>query len=77
MKPGEYLFNHTEHIAINKPFIDGLFASALYFEKDKYILEVLAPGDMVCRRADCDGAHMNLGDIWERNILEAVGSCDF
>ncbi|WP_315120283.1 hypothetical protein [uncultured Clostridium sp.] len=39
MVTGEYRFNNTHYIEINKPLMGNLYASALYTTKGKYILD--------------------------------------
>lgn len=74
MKPGEYLFNQTEHIVINKPFIDRLFASAFYRTKGKYVLEVLASGDLARSCIENDESDLDLGGRWTQNLMETARS---
>lgn len=73
MKTGEYKFNHIDHIEINKSIMDNLYASALYWVKDKYILEALVPSSFSTKHHEVDPEiKYNVGDGWAQNIQAAM-----
>ena len=69
MQTGEYKFNGIECIEINKPLMDGLYTSALYSMKDKYILEVLAPKTLMNTGGydEYNEMNYNIGDSWAKD----------
>ncbi|MBU5483745.1 hypothetical protein KQI86_05335 [Clostridium sp. MSJ-11] len=79
MTTGEYRFNNTDYIEINKPFMGNLYASALYPIKGKYILEILAPIDLMkssitYEYEEYEETNYNIGERWSKNISELSAS---
>ncbi|MEW9097050.1 MAG: hypothetical protein AB2417_18390 [Clostridiaceae bacterium] len=79
MKTGEYRFNNMDCIEINKPLMSKLYASALYPIKGKYILEVLAPIDLMkssitYEYEEYEGTNYNIGERWSKNIAKLSAS---
>ncbi|GAA0176631.1 hypothetical protein SH2C18_00170 [Clostridium sediminicola] len=75
MKTGEYIFKDIKHIKINKVLMDKLYASALYFEKNKCILEVLAPHSIANTYEEYDEDHeqkLTVGESWAHNLKSAM-----
>ncbi|WP_315120274.1 hypothetical protein [uncultured Clostridium sp.] len=75
MTTGEYRFNNTDYIEINKPLMGNLYASALYPVKGKYILEVLAPRNLMKSKntheyEEYEETNYNIGERWSKNIAE-------
>lgn len=71
LKPGEYLFKDLEHIIINKPLMEGVFASALYCHKNSYVLELLVSQELLAGNIteEPDGACMqNVGSRIEGEV---------
>lgn len=77
MQPGEYQFNNINCIKINKFFIDDLYASALYYSKEKYILEILVPKSRFKQQEseefnDYNELNITLGDRWAREFKDKI-----
>lgn len=64
----------SKYIEINKPLIGQLFASGLYCHEDKFILEVIAPGEIIRKHSEHDDSDRSIGEQWEMGLKEMAKS---
>jgi len=75
MNPGEYRFAGIKYTDINKPLFSKLYASAIYIQEDRFILEILAPHDLMDRHeSEEEQTDLNNGEQWAQNKLKYEGS---
>lgn len=65
---------NPKYIEINKPLIGQLFATGLYCYEDKFILEIIAPRDIIGKHHDDEDSDMTIGERWEMNLKELAES---
>lgn len=77
MKTGEYIFNDTRNVKVNKLLLDKLYVSALYIEKNKCILEVLAPTSIASKHEEYDEDYeqkLTVGESWARDLKRGMAN---
>lgn len=74
MKPGEYLFKNLEHIAINRHLKEEVFASALYRDRNTYVLELLAPLELFMRGSEGESEEAMAENVGRRKEREIKGN---
>lgn len=69
MYTGEHKAKNLECIEINKPILKGLYASTLYLNKSKWILEVLAPKELMFPVYDEESrGNYTIGEAWTLDL---------